>query len=969
VIIAFKVQAQASSLNLQVNNGQVTLHFAPTITNGDFFILNSNKPQSLISSGTMFYSEYVSNAVQGFITTNINDFGPINFFTMLEYPDATPADLVPVPPINDDDEDDVANSYFFDVSILPYPLVTNMPINLTINVDDSQGNLQPVNGEITFWIVDSNGQNAPFDYSIVPPQFLITNGIGSGRISIQTTNDLSQYFLAVTFSQNTPISVIFPNGQAFNANPLPTPTTITTETIPLGDYQDQNGNKFMYPLPDIYPIIGGFGEWPGHGIPPHLHWGVDLGAPAGTTVVAAKKGIVTKIGYVQGPNKQYVVIDHGDGYATTYMHIKPSVTNFQVVDIGKPIGTVGHTSYTTLPEHLHFEIMQAGFGSTATQYKRGVRYPYPLINPINQSGAFVFTPTLWDGDDNHVAVEAAMITEDCPATQTYNLKAQRTFQEQNITNAYFLVQIADLEVGGLHPITPLTINFMADENDPETVDYENSTNVISTYLKNPSTPGYAALTPYESSGNNLLNYRYKYWFNWDTSSYAGNPIGPRSAQLICTDITGTSITNVFSYGPQILAVVPDLSISGKYYFTNVAYLGSSNVLGNTLTQPDEYKCNVLLPDGSALSGVMWSDMNGNTTAPVYTHLQTNSYTFTLPWGTAVTGLRLLMSSALMPDIADIEPFPSGGISFYSMGGTYAMSTPWTCPCCAELYTCCEPLCPSEVTYPTSIMTNQGTVSLIYDVITNIDHLGTAIGDPDTNNYTPVGLNESYPAVEYPELTLVASNMFPYSNLNNHNIVFADVTPDGVNNSGYELNLANYPINTNVGSTCDLWVKFRPTGHGIGTTVLGESPKDNTISANYSIVFPKNVSLVTPLDGGSFNPLTKTASGTIVADGMEPESHNSYILTNLNTLIPVGIPTSLTLPPGVIMSDHRFIQWNTNWCANIVRGDPTGLFFPYGAYIGDFFFRQYVTYPYMVFSNAPPTYPFRLTQRWRITWGN
>ena len=137
-ILIFKAQGQTPSLQLLVKSNQLTLNYSPTITNGDFFILSSNTPQSLLSGGSTFYSGYVSNILQGTIKSNISDLGPLNFFTLVQYPNATPADLVSVPPIDDDDEGDVTNSYFFDVSTLPYPLTTNGTINLIISIDDSQ---------------------------------------------------------------------------------------------------------------------------------------------------------------------------------------------------------------------------------------------------------------------------------------------------------------------------------------------------------------------------------------------------------------------------------------------------------------------------------------------------------------------------------------------------------------------------------------------------------------------------------------------------------------------------------------------------------------------------------------------------------------------------------------------------------------------------------------------------------------
>ena len=88
-----------------------------------------------------------------------------------------------------------------------------------------------------------------------------------------------------------------------------------------------------------------------------FHGGVDIGAPKGSNILAAKEGIVTisKIGY-NGGYGNYVELEHPDGTKTRYGHAtKLLVKVGQSVAEGQVIATVGRTGRAT-GNHLHFEI-------------------------------------------------------------------------------------------------------------------------------------------------------------------------------------------------------------------------------------------------------------------------------------------------------------------------------------------------------------------------------------------------------------------------------------------------------------------------------------------------------------------------------------------------------------------------------------------------------------------------------------
>ena len=90
-----------------------------------------------------------------------------------------------------------------------------------------------------------------------------------------------------------------------------------------------------------------------------MHNGVDMAAPKGTPVYAAKSGRVTSAGW-DGSMGNYVSINHGDGFASIYMHMTHFiVSSGSYVNAGQVIGYVGSTGLSTGP-HLHFGISYNG---------------------------------------------------------------------------------------------------------------------------------------------------------------------------------------------------------------------------------------------------------------------------------------------------------------------------------------------------------------------------------------------------------------------------------------------------------------------------------------------------------------------------------------------------------------------------------------------------------------------------------
>ena len=93
----------------------------------------------------------------------------------------------------------------------------------------------------------------------------------------------------------------------------------------------------------------------------HIHTGIDIAASSGTPIAAADSGVVSLVNYGWGGGYgNYVVITHGNGYATLYAHLSAiSVSANQAVLRGQTIGAEGSTGNSTGP-HLHFEIRLNG---------------------------------------------------------------------------------------------------------------------------------------------------------------------------------------------------------------------------------------------------------------------------------------------------------------------------------------------------------------------------------------------------------------------------------------------------------------------------------------------------------------------------------------------------------------------------------------------------------------------------------
>ena len=98
------------------------------------------------------------------------------------------------------------------------------------------------------------------------------------------------------------------------------------------------------------------GDW-------RTHDGIDIQAAAGSVVTDAAPGTVLSVD-ADGRLGTTIVVDHHNGYVTTYASLQPEVSVLagDAVDAGSMIGLVGNTSLTEagLGAHLHFSVAKDG---------------------------------------------------------------------------------------------------------------------------------------------------------------------------------------------------------------------------------------------------------------------------------------------------------------------------------------------------------------------------------------------------------------------------------------------------------------------------------------------------------------------------------------------------------------------------------------------------------------------------------
>lgn len=121
-----------------------------------------------------------------------------------------------------------------------------------------------------------------------------------------------------------------------------------------------DGGMFSWPAPSYTRISDDYGNriHPILGVQ-QFHNGLDMAAPGGSPILAAYDGNVVAADYSSSMGN-YIMIDHGDGLYTIYMHASALyVSKGNFVTKGQKIAAVGTTGRST-GNHLHFSVRLNG---------------------------------------------------------------------------------------------------------------------------------------------------------------------------------------------------------------------------------------------------------------------------------------------------------------------------------------------------------------------------------------------------------------------------------------------------------------------------------------------------------------------------------------------------------------------------------------------------------------------------------
>ena len=110
------------------------------------------------------------------------------------------------------------------------------------------------------------------------------------------------------------------------------------------------GGIWHWPTEKPYTITSRFGYRWGK-----LHNAIDIAGKYKSKIFASNEGTIVEAGY-NSTNGNYVIIDHGNGYYTSYCHMTNYIVKKgDIVEMGQVIGYMGETGFAT-GVHLHFSL-------------------------------------------------------------------------------------------------------------------------------------------------------------------------------------------------------------------------------------------------------------------------------------------------------------------------------------------------------------------------------------------------------------------------------------------------------------------------------------------------------------------------------------------------------------------------------------------------------------------------------------
>ncbi len=553
----------------------------------------------------------------------------------------------------------------------PVPLTSGQIFTVDFFITDPAGQMLDVSGPAAILIFrESDGALHP-DATVSPSAGQLTNGHLSLQVTVQSIAPLNGYVLGLGPDPGGLAALtkglLFLAASGLNQPLKPTANVAPPTLEQLRISNADAGPSWSYPLAGSgHPVSGTFGEWRGLNNK-DVHRGVDLAAVAASTAVAARGGVVSHRGTLAGMG-DCLVVDHGGGWFSRYLHLDPayiSVAVGQAVARGAALATRLY-AVGAWPQHLHFEIRH---GANQAQWNFGS--PGVGQDPLQDPSIFPVA-----AGTQSPRLEEFGLTRQHPGQNAF-VKAAPTANAPG--PIYLFAKLLDL--GGTPRLGLRAMSFQP-EGLAVPVEIRPADDTAITALL-PSAAGaekgFARYSGAHAATPDRLNH-FRYWWRWDTSAYNSTDErkGPRAILLTGTDHNPVTAEFHFTFGPQVKPGTLTPLSALQYQFTQVAHLGTNTpvALGNAalFVQPDQYKLEIIRPNGQPLGGVTWSPPLVGGTRVFTAHLEEEVHTFTLPAGATAEALKLRVSSRLAPDIAhELCLCGVAGMAFIP-GGAFAMGS-------------------------------------------------------------------------------------------------------------------------------------------------------------------------------------------------------------------------------------------------------------------------------------------------------
>ena len=491
---------------------------------------------------------------------------------------------------SEDDEEPDPPYLWTSTQAINYPLQSGQTYTVALKlVDILSRETTLLDGTLTLELVTSAMEPVEFAYTLSSATLPLVQGIASGMVTITTSGDLTDVYLAVIDFQQGPESSV-PEGRlgevasAESAPRRPCPHVAGNLPIELRLYESAlPWGGLTHPLPDPegnYPISGNFGEWRAPG---RHHGGLDFKAEARTTVVrAVDRGVVSWVNWAndEQTSGKLVVINHGNGYCTRYMHIDPSVVPHTVVERGQTIGRVADID----SDHLHFEIRANCAVYYHPEQPGRNRAPYttgqvptlgPQVNPLLFSS--LFTPALVNGDNDKTKPRIRGLNffgaSPRPSSSYYTpASVSGILANGQRADTELVVEVVDGE--GEYVLVPRSLTVTESKLDDSAsrelgrIAFESDSEVKPLFPPFPKEVSqgypYVNLRKLRSTAprrGELEKFDcYPFWFKWDTSAYKDIPAGPRKLTFTATDWLNEKTEYSAIFGPEFATMVPPQSV-------------------------------------------------------------------------------------------------------------------------------------------------------------------------------------------------------------------------------------------------------------------------------------------------------------------------------------------------------------------------------------------------------------------------